>query len=179
MKVRIIKSIIIYFFLIFFISTSLPAQNRFEIGFSTGPSLLKNYFALSSQINLLFNLNDNFSMILNFEHLACNERKREIMLLSKMRYGPNVLKFDPYFELGLGVGHYPKVKETLTNGIIHASEVNGKTTVGTGGYSTSYEIGTGLTIPVSEKLDFDLNLSIFQTAFSEYPRLGFGLLYSF
>lgn len=179
MKVSIIKSIIIYFFLIFFVSTSLPAKNKFEIGLSTGPSLLKNYFALSSQINLLCNFNNSLSIILNFEHLVCRERKREFMLLPKLRYKTNVLKFNPYFELGLGISHYPKGIETLKNGSIQGSGVNGETTVGTGGYSQSFELGTGLIIPINRKLDFDLSLSIFQTAFSEGSHLGFGLLYSF
>jgi len=175
----IMKSVVLCFISLFFISASLPAQGKFEIGINTGPGFLNNHFALSSQINLLYNFNNNFSTIMNFEHLACKERQREIMLLSKMRYKITVQKLNPYFEFGLGISHFPDGKEILTNGSIQESEVNDATTIGTGGYSPSLEIGTGVIIPINRTFYMDSNLSVFQTKFSNYFRLGFGLLYNF
>jgi len=171
------KSIVKYLYLFIFLSISLQAQEKFGIGFSTGPSLLNDNLALCSRVNLLFNFTNRFNAVLDFEHLICKVRKREIELIPKLRYKTNLFKFNPYFEFGLGISHYPKVRETLKNGSFQGSGEIGETTLGIGGYSESFELGTGLIIPINKKLNFDLSLSISQTAFSNFSCLGFGLLY--
>jgi len=142
------KSIIKYFYLFIFLSISLQAQEKFGIGFSTGPSLLESNFALCSRLNLLFNFSNRFNVVLDFEHLIGKDRKREIELLPKLRYKTGLFKFNPYFELGLGISHYPKARETLNNESVQDSGEIGETTLGIGGYSQSFELGTGLIITI-------------------------------
>jgi len=171
------KSIIKYFYLFIFLSSSLLAQEKLGIGFNAGPALLENNLALCSRLNLLFNFSNRFNAVLDFEHLMCKDRKREIELMPKLRYKTDLFKFNPYFELGLGISHYPKTRETLKNGSVQDSGEIGETTLGIGGYSQSFELGTGFIIPINKNLNFDLSLSISQTAFSNFSCLGFGLLY--